>query len=55
VSRIQIECDRCGKRVNLPVRQAHEARYQLGNRGWTQRDVSNRFGARKEDYCPGCG
>lgn len=54
MSRIQIECDRCMKRVNLPVRQNHEARKILENEGWQQRDVSSKFGARKEDYCPRC-
>lgn len=54
MSRIQIECDRCGRRIALPVRQNHEARQQLQNEGWTDRDVSSRFGNRKEDYCPEC-
>ena len=54
MSRIQIECDRCSKRVSLPVRQNHEAREQLEQQGWMSRDTSDRFGTRKEDYCPDC-
>ena len=54
MSRIQIECDRCGKRVALPVRQNHEARQILEGKGWSQKDVSSRYGARKEDYCDEC-
>lgn len=54
MSRIQIECDRCGKKVALPVRQNHDARKMLEDQGWICRDSSSRYGAKKEDYCPGC-
>ncbi|NOX69169.1 MAG: hypothetical protein GXP15_08275 [Gammaproteobacteria bacterium] len=54
MSRIQIECDRCGTRINLPVRQNYEARQILVEKGWTQRDTSSRYGRKKEDYCPEC-
>ena len=54
MSRILIECDRCGKRVIMPVRQNHEARRLLETNGWTQLDTSSRYGNRKEDYCPEC-
>lgn len=54
MSRIQIECDGCGKRVLIPVRQNHEARDMLVSNGWTNKDKSGRHGTRKEDYCPEC-
>lgn len=54
MSRIEIECDRCWETKKLPVRQNHEARKILAVTGWTERDVSSRFGNRKEDYCPKC-
>ena len=54
MSKIQIECDRCGKSHALPVRQNHIARETLAKSGWTSQDKSSRFGGLKEDYCPEC-
>ncbi len=54
MSRIQIQCDRCGKTVLLPVRQNHMARIILAAAGWVAKDVSSNQGAVKEDYCSGC-
>lgn len=58
MSRIQIECDGCGKRVALPVRHNHEARIVLEKSGWISKGGGggNRFGrgTLKEDYCPDC-
>ncbi len=54
MSRIQIECDCCGYKVELAVRQNHEARKILGHHYWISKDVSSPTGAKKEDYCPDC-
>lgn len=58
MSRIQIQCDGCGARISLAVRQNHEARELLERKGWMSKDGSgNRHGSTgtlKEDFCPDC-
>jgi len=54
MSKIQITCDRCGCKIVLSVRQAHEARAILEKINWGSRDTSGPTGAKKEDYCPDC-